>query len=110
MTEGEKEQIKLRATFHNGVGVACVAVGGLAPTVALISKQMDMVTIYQVMLLFMGGLLVGWLFHMRGVFILGEIDNPLDLGRVKRMNIVLSGVVAVLFGLIYYLTHYYGQR
>ncbi|MER8489342.1 hypothetical protein NKH53_13825 [Mesorhizobium australicum] len=110
MTEGEKEQIKLRATFQNGVGVACVAVGGFAPTVALISKQTDMVTIYQVTLLLMGGLWVGWLFHMRGIFILGEIDKPLDLARVKRTNVVLTGVVSGLFGLVYYVTHYYANR
>ena len=29
------ERIKLTATFLNGIGVACVAVGGLAPLIAL---------------------------------------------------------------------------
>ncbi|AZO54905.1 hypothetical protein EJ077_16710 [Mesorhizobium sp. M8A.F.Ca.ET.057.01.1.1] len=105
MTEGEKEQIKLRAVFHNGVGLAFVAVGGLAPTVALMTKQVDRATIYQGTLIFMGGLLVGWLFHMRALFILGEIDNPLDVERVKRQNVLLTVVLVVLFGLFWYLTH-----
>ncbi|MCQ0989182.1 hypothetical protein [Jiella marina] len=40
MTEGERERIKLRATFFNGVGIGFWLVGTLAPiTSAIYNRQ-----------------------------------------------------------------------
>ncbi|RVC64057.1 hypothetical protein [Mesorhizobium sp.] len=35
MTEGQREKIKLRATYFNGIAIALMAVGGIAPYVTL---------------------------------------------------------------------------
>jgi hypothetical protein len=39
MTEGEKEQTKLTANYFNGAAIAILAIGGLAPVVALTSTK-----------------------------------------------------------------------
>ncbi|KQT64466.1 hypothetical protein ASG54_03085 [Aureimonas sp. Leaf460] len=39
MTDAAKEQIKLRATFLNGIAIATFGVGGLAPVVTALSRD-----------------------------------------------------------------------
>lgn len=39
MTEGQKEETKIRAAYFNGMAVAAFAIGALGPTVSIISTS-----------------------------------------------------------------------
>jgi hypothetical protein len=106
MTEGEKEQIKMRAAFSNGIGLAVVAVGGLAPTVALMTKEFDRAIVIRGALICIAGILAGTFFHARALYILDEIDNPLDLRRVKRQNVLLFGLLIILALIVWGLSRF----
>ncbi|MES0156362.1 hypothetical protein NKJ81_22540 [Mesorhizobium sp. M0018] len=94
MTDGEKEQIKTRATFANGIGLAIVAAGGLAPMIAVMTKQLDQSSVLKGLLLFAGALIAGTLFHGRAIAILGSLDHP------KSTQTELNQSIAVLLGLL----------
>ncbi|RWD35580.1 hypothetical protein [Mesorhizobium sp.] len=94
MTDGEKEKIKMRATFANGIGLAIVAAGGLAPMIAIMTKQFDQSSILKGFVLFAGALITGTAFHSRAIAILGSLDSE------KETKAELNQSIAVLVGLL----------
>lgn len=94
MTDGKKEQIKMRATFANGIGLAIVAAGGLAPMIALMTQHLSPSSIPKGFAIFAGALVAGTIFHWRTIAILASLDNE---GKAENE---LNQAIAVLVGLL----------
>ncbi len=79
MTDGEREKIKLRATYFNGIAIALMAVGVFGPYVALAQLFRSQGTDYQLLLTtVLAALGFAWFStraHGKAVSILGRLDE-----------------------------------
>lgn len=73
MTEGEKEQLKLRAAYFNGLAIAVAAVGGVAIAAAIYTRP-ESVSIAGLIMLFLAPAISGAL-HMHAYQSLRKIDD-----------------------------------
>jgi len=66
------EQVKLTATFLNGIAIAFIAIGALAPLVSYLSSA-SVVRPTSLALVMVGCLCLGVAIHMRAILHLGKM-------------------------------------
>ncbi|TPK42655.1 MULTISPECIES: hypothetical protein [unclassified Mesorhizobium] len=80
MTDGEKEKIKLRATYFNGIAIALMAVGGIGPYVTLSqllrgTEAMEFLNVAGTLFFACGFVWISLKLHERAAGVLGELDK-----------------------------------
>jgi hypothetical protein len=87
MTEGEKEKIKHKAAFYNGLGLVCMGATSLGAGYRVI-QQIYLATDYwsfavtgiRGLFIFSLGMLIAYIGHMAGQFQLSRLDDDESKG------------------------------
>ncbi|RWN42600.1 MAG: hypothetical protein EOR96_09690 [Mesorhizobium sp.] len=74
MTEGERERIKLRANYLNGLGLIFAAAGGIGPAILMIYRMETKWLIVGLMLLW-AGLMASYELHSLAMKHLKKLDE-----------------------------------
>lgn len=73
MTEGDKEIIKIRASFFNGIAIASMFVGGVVPALDL--RAAGWFPGWRSLLVFFAGYSLSLIFHNRAKSVLRTLDR-----------------------------------
>ena len=76
MTRGREERIKLHANYLNGVAIAVLAIGGVAPVVSVILRPED--NAFSVLAIFGICLLISGALRTFAASLLKELDGDHD--------------------------------
>lgn len=83
MTDGEKEKIKLRASYLNGVALVFLSLGGLGPFfIAYQSLELSKI-LYSLIFLWVGGM-SSWELHQMAQRQLSKLDQKGADDKVKE--------------------------